>query len=87
MALFVDLDDDGPEPPQHGGKPMWTGILPHRPATDVDTEGAGEHRDYRAGLETEEAKGMHNREARESTVREIPNPNRNSMTEALGCDP
>jgi hypothetical protein len=45
MALFVDLDDDGPEPPQHGGKPMWTGILPRRPATDVDTEGAGEHRD------------------------------------------
>jgi hypothetical protein len=86
MALFVDLDDEGTEPPQQGGNPIWNGLLPHRTVNSVNTD-RDDEADKRSELEAETAKEMHNREAHESTVSEIPNPNRNSMTEALGCYP
>lgn len=72
MARFVDLDEDGLEPRQHGGKPIWNGLPPHGP----DLGETSVH----------EGKGLRNRTAHES-VTDASNPNRNAMTQALGCYP
>ncbi|KAI1501510.1 hypothetical protein F5X99DRAFT_382779 [Biscogniauxia marginata] len=80
MALFVDLDDEG-EPPQphqqhlYGLKPDWNGDLAkqqHPPS------GA-------AGSVTAPNGVANGRPAADHHERE--NPNRNGMTEALGCYP
>lgn len=76
MALFVDLDDDEVEPPQHlaGGKVLWpmTGSPTHPMASSTAKP---DPPDATAPVE----------EAREPVVTD--RPNWNSMTEALGCYP
>jgi hypothetical protein len=84
MARFVDLDADGVEPPQHGGKPIWNGLLPYRPIDSASCVRAD--KGHAAESEEGEGKEMHDREAHES-VTEVCDPNRNAMTEALGCYP
>lgn len=86
MAVFVDLEDEDIEPPQNGQPPRWSAdgndmvkaaakaAVVAAPSTGVGSEpnnGAYKHQE-------EEAQGP-------LAVRE--NPNRNSMTKALGCYP
>lgn len=78
MALFVDLDDDDVEPPQHfaGGKVLWSsGAAPVEQQGHVQPLAAGKTPATTANVE----------EAREAVVTEA--PNWNSMTDALGCYP
>ena len=79
MARFIELDDD--EPPQDlpGAKPLWHGAGAGAGA------GAGETAPNRHGSSGATSNGTRREEAHELPVRE--NPNRNSMTEALGCYP
>jgi hypothetical protein len=78
MALFVDLDDDDVDATRgtyRGIKPVWNGNDQHTPAATN-----GSHHEPASAPD-----GHDREEAHESAVRE--NPNRNSMTEALGCYP
>jgi len=85
MARFVDLDEDDAETPHQGVKPVWDGLLPIRPIALVSSARAD--RDHVARADAEGAKARHDGEAHEFAVTKVPNPNRNSMTEALGCYP
>ena len=86
MAVFVDLEDEDIEAPQNGQPPRWTAngsdmddmvkaaakaAVVAAPSTSEPNNGTYKHRE-------EEAQGP-------PAVRE--NPNRNSMTKALGCYP
>lgn len=84
MARFVDLEEDDVEPPEHGGKPVWNGLLPRGP---VDTASHGRVGQAALGETPEhEGKELSDRTARES-VTEASNPNRSAMIQALGCYP
>jgi hypothetical protein len=84
MARFVDLDEDDIEPAQHGGKPVWNGLLQHRPSDTASQ--ARVDQGHVAESQGDEGKEMRDRAAHES-VTEVSNPNWNAMTEALGCYP
>ena len=74
MARFIELDDDETPPDLPGAKPRWHGL------------GAGEaFTQYGTAISGAPSDGTGREEAHELPVRE--NPNRNSMTEALGCYP
>ena len=89
MAVFVDLEDEDIEPPQNGQPPRWNAN-----GSDIDdivkaaakaavvaapsTASSSAHNDGTYKDREEEAQGPF-------AVRE--NPNRNSMTKALGCYP
>lgn len=85
MAVFVDLDDDDVELPQHGQphglKPTWNGTMPsgHPNTEPVNGNGDGHHFENRTSSDT-----THREEAaHEPAVDETPN----SVTVALGCYP
>lgn len=78
MVVFVDLDEDGRDPPHlEGGRLVWSGA-PSQPA-GVATD-ASQPPDAGTGQAVGEEM-----EAHEPPVAEY--PNQNSMTEALGCYP
>jgi hypothetical protein len=79
MAVFVDLEEDDIEPPQDG-QPLWNGGLDAVKVAAVNANGgaaSNASNGSSTGNQREEAHGL--------VVRE--NPNRNSMTQALGCYP
>lgn len=72
MVVFVDLDEDERDPPQlEGGRLVWRGAPSDPPPPPEDVTGPAARREEM--------------EAHEPAVAEY--PNRNSMTEALGCYP
>ncbi|KAM7191883.1 hypothetical protein V8F20_009134 [Naviculisporaceae sp. PSN 640] len=89
MAVFVDLEDEDIEPPQNGQPPRW-----HGSGNGIDdaVKAAAKAAAVAASSSAErhgsKDNGAHNGSEEESqgpVVRE--NPNRNSMSQALGCYP
>ncbi|KAK0720787.1 hypothetical protein B0H67DRAFT_577323 [Lasiosphaeris hirsuta] len=81
MAVFVDLEDEDIEAPQDGKPPRWNvGIDAVKAAAVNEVAGGGAN----SGI-VGSASGKQREEAHELVVRK--NPNRNSMTKALGCYP
>lgn len=89
MAVFVDLEDEDIEPPQNGQPPRWHGsgngiddaVKAAAKAAAVAVSSSADHHGTRGN-------GAHSgseEEGQRLVVRE--NPNRNSMTQALGCYP
>ncbi|KAJ4302289.1 hypothetical protein N0V88_002432 [Collariella sp. IMI 366227] len=81
MAVFVDLSEEDSEPPQngfHGQSPWPSRIDAVHPAPIAASAGSS------SGDGTSTA-GKQREEAQELGIKE--NPNRNSMTQALGCYP
>ncbi|KAK3359120.1 hypothetical protein B0T25DRAFT_532006 [Lasiosphaeria hispida] len=83
MAVFVDLEDEDIEALQDGKPPRWNVGIDAVKAAAVNEVAAGGINAGPAGGEG--ASGKQREEAHELAVRE--NPNRNSMTKALGCYP
>lgn len=87
MAVFVDLDDDDVDLPQHSlnaMKPVWTGNAPSEPSTDAATA-RDKHcaHDHRTSSDTTNTTTHRDEAAHEPAVQEPPN----SVTVALGCYP
>ncbi|KAJ4421481.1 hypothetical protein N0V82_003746 [Gnomoniopsis sp. IMI 355080] len=91
MAVFVDLDDDDVDLPQHGlnaMKPVWNSTAPSEPSTDAatarDEDVGNNHRMPSDPTFDDKNKNTHrNDAAHEPAVQEPPN----SMAVALGCYP
>lgn len=82
MAVFVDLGDEDNAPPQDG-QPPWTGrVDPEKPvpASAATRDGPGPATANNADMMAKTPPGAHGLAVRD-------NPNRNSMTLALGCYP
>lgn len=89
MAVFVDLEDEDIEPPHNGQPPRWNGngngiddVV--KAAAKAAAAAASSIADHLDGQETGAYKGLEE-EGKRPVIRE--NPNRNSMTQALGCYP
>jgi hypothetical protein len=74
MAVFVDLGEEENEPPQRG-QPLLNGQAENGSGNDNKARSTSIGSDI----------GNRREEAHELAVKEI--PNRNSMTQALGCYP
>lgn len=89
MAVFVDLDDDDVDLPQHSlnaMKPVWNGTAPSKSSTDAttarDEDDGNKHRVPSDPMNDDN--NTHRDEAAHELAAQEPS---NSMAVALGCYP